>query len=83
MLQWNAAAARPDRTPRSRRRSPARSRPSRRRPARTGRFTHIHGLGLGLNKNAENKEGAVKFLNWLATRGGDARSTPRPAARRR
>ena len=32
-----------------------------------GRFTHIHGLGLGLNKNSEHKEGALKFLNWLAT----------------
>jgi multiple sugar transport system substrate-binding protein len=32
-----------------------------------GRFTHIHGLGLGLNKAAQNKEGALKFLNWLAT----------------
>jgi multiple sugar transport system substrate-binding protein len=32
-----------------------------------GRFTHIHGLGLGINKNSEHKDGAVKFLNWLAT----------------
>ncbi len=32
-----------------------------------GRFDHIHGLGLGINKNAENKAGAVKFLQWLAT----------------
>ncbi len=32
-----------------------------------GRFTHIHGLGLGLNKAAQNKEGAIAFLNWLAT----------------
>lgn len=32
-----------------------------------GRADHIHGLGLGLNKNAKNKEGAVKFLKWLAT----------------
>ena len=31
------------------------------------RADHIHGLGLGLNKNAKNKEGAVKFLQWLAT----------------
>lgn len=30
------------------------------------RATHIHGLGLGLNKNAKNKEGAVRFLQWLA-----------------
>ncbi|MGO4354919.1 extracellular solute-binding protein [Rhizobium sp. RAF36] len=32
-----------------------------------GRADHIHGLGLGINKNAKNKEGAVKFLKWLAT----------------
>lgn len=31
------------------------------------RADHIHGLGLGLNKKAKNKEGAVKFLQWLAT----------------
>jgi len=32
-----------------------------------GRFTHIHGLGLGINKNSDHKDGAVKFLSWLAT----------------
>lgn len=32
-----------------------------------GRADHIHGLGLGLNKNAKNKEGATKFLKWLAS----------------
>ena len=32
-----------------------------------GRADHIHGLGLGLNKNAKNKDGAVKFLKWLAS----------------
>ncbi|MDP1730743.1 MAG: extracellular solute-binding protein [Devosia sp.] len=32
-----------------------------------GRADHIHGLGLGLNKNAKNKAGAVKFLQWLST----------------
>lgn len=31
------------------------------------RATHIHGLGLGLNKNAKNKEGGIRFLQWLAT----------------
>jgi multiple sugar transport system substrate-binding protein len=35
-----------------------------------GRFTHIHGLGLGLNAAAENKEGAAKFLTWLSTEEG-------------
>ncbi|MDK4716862.1 extracellular solute-binding protein [Rhizobium sp. CNPSo 4039] len=32
-----------------------------------GRADHIHGLGLGLNKNAQNKEGAIKFLKWLSS----------------
>jgi multiple sugar transport system substrate-binding protein len=32
-----------------------------------GRFTHIHGLGLGINKNSDHKDGAAKFLSWLAT----------------
>ncbi len=32
-----------------------------------GRFTHIHGLGLGLNKNAQNPDGAKAFLEWLST----------------
>lgn len=32
-----------------------------------GRFDHIHGLGLGINKTGKNKEGAVKFLKWLST----------------
>jgi multiple sugar transport system substrate-binding protein len=32
-----------------------------------GRFTHIHGLGLGLNAASENKEGATAFLQWLST----------------
>ncbi|WP_136660053.1 extracellular solute-binding protein [Nitratireductor sp. XY-223] len=31
------------------------------------RFTHIHGLGLGLNAAAENKDGARAFLDWLST----------------
>ena len=32
-----------------------------------GRFTHIHGLGLGLNKASEHKDSALKFIDWLAT----------------
>lgn len=32
-----------------------------------GRFTHVHSLGLGLNAAAEHKEGAQRFLQWLAT----------------
>jgi len=32
-----------------------------------GRATHIHGLGLGLNQNAPNKDGALAFLQYLST----------------
>ncbi|MCX5494791.1 extracellular solute-binding protein [Kaistia dalseonensis] len=32
-----------------------------------GRFTHIHGLGFGLNKASTHKDSALKFLDWLAT----------------
>lgn len=32
-----------------------------------GRYTHIHGLGFGLNANAANPEGAEAFLKWLST----------------
>ncbi len=65
-LQWNAAAA--DLT--SAEKSPAVAEVTGivAPPAGpNGRADHIHGLGLGLNKNAKNKEGAVKFLKWLAT----------------
>ncbi|MDD1779909.1 sugar ABC transporter substrate-binding protein [Enterovibrio sp. ZSDZ35] len=66
MLQWNAAAG--DLTDATKNPTiagkvgiaPPPSGPS-------GRFTHVHGLGFGLNKASENKEGALKFLNWLAT----------------
>lgn len=66
MLQWNAAAGEltdPEQSPAVADRVATVAPP--RGPE--GRFTHIHGLGLGLNKNAPNKEGAKKFLNWLAT----------------
>lgn len=32
-----------------------------------GRFTHIHGLGLGVNKDAKNKAGALKFIAYLSS----------------
>jgi multiple sugar transport system substrate-binding protein len=32
-----------------------------------GRFTHIHGLGLGVNASSKHKAGALKFLDWLAS----------------
>jgi multiple sugar transport system substrate-binding protein len=33
-----------------------------------GKFTHIHGLGLGLNKAAPNRAGAEAFLKWMSTK---------------
>ena len=68
MLQWNAAFAdldNPEKTPAVAGRigtAPPPEGPS-------GRFTHIHGLGLGLNKYSEHKDAAKRFLNWLATPG--------------
>jgi len=66
MLQWNAAFGDLD----SKEKNPAVAGkigtvapPS----GSAGRFTHIHGLGLGINKNAANKDGAAKFVSWLAT----------------
>lgn len=32
-----------------------------------GRFTHVHSLGLGINAASDNKEGAERFLQWMAT----------------
>lgn len=65
MLQWNAAAADLD--------NPAKNavvagKIDTLAPPKgpEGRTTHIHGLGFGLNKASPHKEGAVKFLNWLA-----------------
>lgn len=65
-LQWNAAAAdltNPDKTPAVASATTIVAPPA----GPQGRADHIHGLGLGLNKNAKNKEGARKFLQWLAT----------------
>lgn len=60
MVQWNAAAgeltgAQPDTGTFAPPMGPQ------------GRFTHIHGLGLGLNSAATNKDGAKAFLKWLST----------------
>ena len=66
MLQWNAAFADLDnkeKTPAVAGKIGTVAPPT--GPA--GRFTHIHGLGLGINKASTHKEGAVKFLDWLAT----------------
>lgn len=69
MLQWNAAAGDltdPEKSPAVAENVGIVPPPS----GPEGRFTHIHGLGLGLNKAAENKEGAQKFLDWLASEEG-------------
>jgi multiple sugar transport system substrate-binding protein len=65
-LQWNAAAAdltNAEKTPAVADVTGIVAPPS----GPNGRADHIHGLGLGLNKNAKNKDGAVKFLKWLAS----------------
>ncbi|MDX7951342.1 extracellular solute-binding protein [Lichenihabitans sp. Uapishka_5] len=66
MLQWNAAAAdldNKDKAPTLAGKVETVAPPA--GPA--GRFTHIHSLGLGLNKASTHKEAALKFLTWLAT----------------
>ncbi|MBE7159282.1 MAG: extracellular solute-binding protein, partial [Rhodospirillales bacterium] len=65
-LQWNAAAA--DLTSTEKSPTVAEVTGIVAPPAGpNGRADHIHGLGLGINKNGRNKEGAAKFLRWLAT----------------
>ena len=66
MLQWNAAFGDLDnaeKTPKVAGKIGVVAPPA----GSAGRVTHIHGLGLGLNKNSANKEAALKFLNWLTT----------------
>jgi len=66
MLQWNAAFGdldNKDKTPAVAGKIGTVAPPT--GPA--GRFTHIHGLGLGLNKASEHKDSALKFIAWLAT----------------
>jgi multiple sugar transport system substrate-binding protein len=69
MLQWNAAAGEltnPETAPAVAEVTGTIAPPA----GPEGRFTHIHGLGLGLNAAAENKEGAARFLAWLSTEEG-------------
>ncbi len=69
MVQWNAAAGEltnPETAPAVAEVTETIALPA----GPEGRFTHIHGLGLGLNKAAQNKEGAAKFLDWLSTEEG-------------
>ncbi len=66
MLQWNAAFAdldNPEKTPAVAGKIGTVPPPA--GPA--GRFTHIHGLGLGINKASAHKPAAQHFLDWLAT----------------
>lgn len=66
MLQWNAAATElmnPETAPAVAEVTATVAPPA----GPEGRFTHVHGLGLGINAKAENPEGALRFLQWLAT----------------
>lgn len=66
MMQWNAAAS--DLTSKEKSPAVADVTETAAPPAGPeGRFTHIHGLGFGLNKNAENKAGgqAVHQMAFL------------------
>ena len=65
LLQWNAAAADLDdktKTPAVAGKIGTVAPPA--GPA--GRFTHIHSLGLGINKASTHKDAALRFLTWLA-----------------
>lgn len=67
MMQWNAAASElmsKDKSPTVGEVTDAVAPPT----GPEGRFTHIHGLGFGLNKNAENKDGAKAFIKWLSSK---------------
>lgn len=67
MMQWNAAAS--DLTSKEKSPTVADVTETVAPPAGPeGRFTHIHGLGFGLNKNAENKAGAQAFIKWLSSK---------------
>jgi multiple sugar transport system substrate-binding protein len=66
MVQWNAAAA--ELTDREKAPAVAEVTATIAPPSGPeGRFTHVHSLGFGLNAAAEHKEGAQRFLQWLAT----------------
>ncbi len=66
MMQWNAAAGElldPEQSPVVADVTNTMAPPA----GPEGRFTHVHGLGLGINANGNNTEGAVRFLQWLAS----------------
>ncbi len=69
MVQWNAAAGEltnPETAPAVAEVTETIAPPA----GPDGRFTHIHGLGFGLNKAAPNKAGAARFIAWLSSEEG-------------
>jgi len=66
MIQWNAAAADlldAEKTPVTAQVTTTVAPPA----GPEGRFTHVHGLGLGINSNGTNTIGAAAFIKWLST----------------
>lgn len=66
MMQWNAAAAdltNAEKTPVTAQVTKTIAPPS----GPEGRFTHVHGLGLGINASGTNTAGAAAFIKWLST----------------
>lgn len=66
MIQWNAAAADltdTEKTPVTADVTKTIAPPT----GPDGRFTHVHGLGLGVNANGKNPDGAKAFIEWLST----------------
>ena len=66
MIQWNAAAADlmdPAKTPVTAETTKTIAPPA----GPEGRFTHTHGLGLGVNASGKNVEGAEAFVRFLST----------------
>ncbi|OED34765.1 ABC transporter substrate-binding protein [Chromatiales bacterium (ex Bugula neritina AB1)] len=66
MVQWNAAAADlkdAEKTPATAEATATIAPPA----GPEGRFTHVHGLGLGVNASGKNVAGAEAFIRWLST----------------
>ncbi|NRB17023.1 MAG: extracellular solute-binding protein [Rhodobacteraceae bacterium] len=66
MMQWNAAAADlmdAKKTPVTATVTATIAPPT----GPEGRFTHVHGLGLGVNASGKNVAGAEAFVQWMST----------------